>query len=99
MKEVLTLHQSLHVANRLPLGKEISVGEFFSLMENNVKREFFCKLADRIHTGRQYVFEVTCEDVRTDEWQTVELFKFSVFEIEDDEEIVKIDRVTFRPPW
>ena len=93
------MHQSLHVANRLPLGKEISVGEFFSLMENNLKREFFCKLVDKIHMGRQYVFKVTCEDVRTDEWQTVELFKFTVFEIDDDEEIVKKDRITFRQLW
>lgn len=95
MKEVVSLIQTLHISNRIPLGTEMSLGEFIGLMENQVKGEFFTKILSSIKFNKQYTFKVEVVDISTEEWYniTVETFKFTMYELDDDDIITKQERV------
>ena len=91
MKEVITLFQKLQVGIRAPLGTDMSFGEFISLMEGQVKQEFFHKVFSNIKCGKRYLFSVKVVDADIDSYYDTlqETFEFKMFELEDDEIVTK----------
>lgn len=96
MREVLTLNRTIHVNTRIPLGTTMSLGELFSLMEDHVKIEFFNHILSKIRFGKQYTFHIEVisnelleDTIRMDYGIIRETFQFTMFELEDDDVIVK----------
>jgi hypothetical protein len=105
MKEVVTLKKQLHISTRIPLDGQLSIGEFFSLMEDSCKKEFFNEIVSRIKFNKQYLFKVKVIDAESDSWYNKyymdmgimqETFEFTMYELDDDEVVTKPETVCIR---
>ena len=75
----------------------MSLGEFFSSMEDQVKEQFVRKMVEHISFSKSYVFKITCVDIEDFDWYVKETFEFEMDEMEPGDNVVTNN--TWRNLW